>query len=431
MAGGTIASLVARVGADTSDFHTEMDGAVIKAGSVQAGFDRIGKRIEGGIGQPLLLAGLAAQKFGGQLTSTFADAAGVTSKLAIQTNGLFMVTGRLADAALLATASLGKLSGVKISTSTFTAGMLGIVTAVAAASWEVGRFIAQVTGLDNLLREKAAKPAAQVADVLARDEERYQAVREQVQQLAHALQLSGPEWDVSSKRTRENAVRLSEVNERLLDSMKRRKEIALTMPTYLAGLQAEESLHRRNIGTLEALRLKFDQSYAVMTKPQLTDALAKLAGDVRTMAEQGIPWAQVMDKVAPRFKELAEFAGTYTNFNMPKQAQDLGDAFRDDTGGALDALLKKWATLPAAIKSGAEDSAKFLDQMGERLKGSISGGFGKGIEEGTNFARQQVEAWIAEVEGRPIKLRVDASAIQAAFDAVLSGRIPRTTWSAP
>ena len=94
MAGGTIASLVARVGADTSDFHGKMDGALIKAGSVQAGFDRIGKRIEGGISQPLLLAGLAATKFGGQITSTFADAAGVTSKLAVESNGLFLVTSR-------------------------------------------------------------------------------------------------------------------------------------------------------------------------------------------------------------------------------------------------------------------------------------------------------------------------------------------------
>jgi len=430
MAGGTIASLVARVGADTSDFHGKMDGALIKAGSVQAGFDRIGKRIEGGISQPLLLAGLAATKFGGQITSTFADAAGVTSKLQIQTNGLFMATGRLADASLLAIASLGKLSAVKISASTFTAGMLGIVTAVAAASWEVGRFIAVVTGLDDLLR-KRAKPAEDLADALAADEQRYQATREQVLALAHALHLSGPEWDISTKRTRENAVILSELNDRLLDSLKRRKNIAQFLPGYLATLAAEPGIHRRNIETLDALRLKFDQTYGVMTRPQLTDAFAKLAEDVRLMAEQGIPWAQIMDKVAPRFKELADFAGTYTNFNMPKQAQDLGDAFRDDTGGALDALLKKWATLPAAIKSGAEDSAKFLDQMGERLKGSISGGFGKGIEEGTNFARQQVDAWRRELEATPIVLKFDASAIQALFEDISKGRIPRTTGSAP
>ena len=430
MAGGTIASLVARVGADTSDFHGKMDGALLKAGSVQAGFDRIGGRIQGGISQPLLLAGLAAQKFGGQLTSTFADAAGVTSKLAIQTNGLFMATGRMADAALLATASLGKLSAVKISTSTFTAGMLGIVTAVAAAGWEVGRFIAQVTGLDNFLREKAAKPAAQVADVLARDEERYQAVREQVQQLAHALRLSGPEWDVSTKRTRENAVKLSELNERLLDSMKRRKEIALTMPAYLAGLQNEESLHRRNIGTLEALRLKFDQSFGVMTRAQVIDALAKLAADVKTLAEQGIPWAQVMDKVAPRFGELAAFAATYTGFDMPGEAKALGDAFRDDTGAALDSLLKQWATMGPAVKSGVDESRRRLEEMGKTLEGTVKGGFADGIAGGISDATVELERWAA---GAVVKIPVelDTAYLQKQLEEIKSGRIPTTTGSAP
>jgi hypothetical protein len=430
MAGGTIASLVARVGADTSDFHGKMDGALIKAGSVQAGFDRIGKRIEGGISQPLLLAGLAATKFGGQITSTFADAAGVTSKLQIQTNGLFMATGRLADSALLAVASLGKLSAVKISASTFSAGVLGIVTAVAAASWELGRFIATLTGLDNWLREKAVKPAEQLADVLAHDEERYQMVREQVQQLAHALRLSGPEWDISSKRTKENAVRLSELNDQLLDSLNRRKQIAEAGPAYLATLAAEPGIHRRNIETLDVLRAKFNETYGVMTKSQIADALGKLAKDIRAMAFEGISWAQVMDKVAPKFRELAEAAATYAGFDMPGEAKALGEAFRDDTGAALDGLLKQWATMGPAVKSGVDESRRRLEEMGKTLEGTVKGGFHDGIAGGISDATKELERWAAGAVVR-IPVELDTSGLQRQIEEIKRGRIPVTTGSAP
>ena len=432
---GLLATLKVMLGIDSLEYQAklrEATGDTEKfAVAVGASVGRVKERVQSGIGQPLLLAGLAAQKFGGQLTSTFSDAAGVTSKLAVQTNGLFMATGRLADAGLLAVASFGKLSAVKLSTATLNAGMLGLATSVGAAAYEITKFIMEVSGLEALLRDFAGKPASEFAEALANNEERFKGAAEQLAGLTAKLQLSGPAWAFEAKWTRENAIRVSELTDKVITYARSRRSISENVAGYFATMQSEERLHRRAIATLDELRLKFQQFYGVMTKPQITDALAKLAGDVQKMAEQGIPWAQVMDKVAPRFKELADFAGTYTNFNMPKQAQDLGDAFRDDTGGALDALLKKWATLPSAIKSGAEDSAKLLDELGERLKGSISGGFGKGIEEGTNFARQQMEAWIAEVEGRPIKLRIDASAIQAAFDAVLSGRIPHTTGSAP
>ena len=138
-----------------------------------------------------------------------------------------------------------------------------------------------------------------------------------------------------------------------------------------------------------------------------------------------------MDKVAPRFKELAEFAGTYVGFNMPKEAQDLGDAFRDDTGGALDALLKRWATMAPAIKTGVEDSRKYLEQMGKDLEGSISGGFGRGAEEGVNFAKQQMDAWRAEIAANPIKVPFDIPNLRAEILAMIRGERPVTTGSAP
>ena len=432
---GLLAVLKVMLGIDSLEYQAklrEATGDTDKfAVAVGASVGRVKERVQVGIGQPLLLAGLAAQKFGGQLTSTFSDAAGVTSKLAVQTNGLFMATGRVADAGLLAVASFGKLSAVKVSTATLNAGMLGLATSVGAAAYEITRLIMELSGLDEAMRDKAGKPAAELAEALANNEERFKGAAEQLAGLTAKLHLSGPAWAFEAKWTRENAIRVSELTDKVLAYARSRRSISENVAGYFATMQSEEGLHRRAIATLDALRLKFDQSYGVMTKPQLTDALAKLAGDVRKMAEQGIPWAQVMDKVAPRFKELAEFAGTYVGFNMPKEAQDLGDAFRDDTGGALDALLKRWATMAPAIKTGVEDSRKYLEQMGKDLEGSISGGFGRGAEEGVNFAKQQMDAWRAEIAANPIKLKFDASDLQRIIEAVNSGRIPITTGSAP
>jgi len=432
--GGTIANLAVRVGADTSDFTRGMGQVDREVGATAAGLGRIGNRLRGDVAQPLLLAGLAATRFGGQITTSFMDSAGVTSKLAVETNGLFLATGRLADSSLMAIAAFGKLSAVRLSAKNLNIGMLALATDAAQAGWAVGRLIAEVTGLDDALREHAGKPTKQIAEALASSEQRYQATRAQVEALTRALHLSGPQWETSSTRTAENAVRLAEVNAALLEHVARRRSLMKTMTEYFTHLEQEDSLHKRNIATLEVARLKWLETEGVMTKAMAAAAMGEMNKDLGTMAENGVAGAEILRGVGGRITELVERARAM-GVDVPPLLGNMYDAIKEknllwieDTARAME---KVGTAMPKAIADSAEANKAELKRLEDLYAGTISGGFGRGAEEGVGFAKQQVDAWRRELEATPIKLKFDASAIQALFEAISKGRIPVTSGSAP
>jgi hypothetical protein len=405
-----------------------------EAGATAAGLGRIGNRLRGEVTQPLLLAGLAATKFGGQLTSSFMDSMGVTSKLGVATNGLFLATGRLADSSLMAIAAFGKLSAVKLSTRTLNAGLLALAVDAGQAGWAVGRLIAEVTGLDNALREHAGKPTKQIAEALASSEQRYQATRAQVEALTRALHLSGPQWQTSSTRTAENAVRLAEVNAALLEHVARRRSLMSTMTEYFRHLEQEDSLHIRNIATLEVARLKWLETEGVMTKAMATTAMAEMNKDLGTMAENGVAGAEILRGVGGRITELVERARAM-GVDVPPLLGNMYDAIKEknllwieDTARAM---AKIGTAMPKAIADSAEANKAELKRLEDLYAGTISGGFGRGTEEGVGFAKQQVDTWRRELEATPIVLKFDASAIRALFEEISKGQIPKTTGSAP
>jgi hypothetical protein len=405
-----------------------------EAGATAAGLGRIGNRLRGEVTQPLLLAGLAATKFGGQLTSSFMDSMGVTSKLAVETNGLFLATGRLADSSLMAIAAFGKLSAVKVSARSLNAGLLALVVDAGQAGWAVGRLIAEVTGLDKALREHAGKPTQEIAKALASSEQRYQTTRQQVERLTNALHLSGPAWEVSSTRTKENAQRLAEVNAALLEHIKSRRNLMATLTKYFADLEMEDNLHKRNIATLEVARLKWLDTQGVMTKTVAENALGKLAQDMATLSENGVSGAEIIRGVGTRITDLVDRARAM-GLDVPPLMEEMYKAVTEKNALWVEDVARAMKAVgPAMAKSVAdnlEENRAELKRVEDLFSGTISGGLTRGAQEGVTSARVEIDAMIGKIEGRTIKLKIDTSAIQKAFDDALSGRRPKDFNSAP
>jgi len=66
--------------------------------------------------------------------------------------------------------------------------------------------------------------------------------------------------------------------------------------------------------------------------------------------------------------------------------------------------------------------------MGDDLAGSLSGGFGRGIQECTNAGRQALDEFMRETEGRrwQIRLEIDPADLQRQIQDAVSGITPRT-----
>lgn len=420
-----LASLKVMLGIDTVDYESKMRGATTLAGQFEKDLSRAGQRMGSSLTGPLVLAGVAAEKFGGQLTSTFMDAAGVTSKLQVQTNGLMMATGRLADSALLAVAAYGKLSNVSVSAKTLNTAIVGLSVAAGEAGWAVGRLIAEVTGLDDALRDKAGKPANEIAEALAKDETRFQNVVQQVTHLKERLGLLGPEWEISNVRTKENALQLSNVNEKILVLIKSQRTITDVVRDYIGAQEALKNIHEANVRVLERVKQASYDAYSVMTRADVTTGFEKIAADVGMMAERGVSWQQVMTAVAPKFKELSDAAATYTNFNMPQQARDLATAFSDETGVALDSYLRSVATIPDATKKASADNAMALAELGDKFKDGVKGGFATGAQEGIAEIKR-----IVTDEAGTIKMIIPVEfahdGLQKLVNDMLAGRNPDT-----
>jgi hypothetical protein len=168
----------------------------------------------------------------------------------------------------------------------------------------------------------------------------------------------------------------------------------------------------------------------VLNAEDLGAKVAALEKQIIAIAQSGGSASQTVAKLGTQFEEAVKLA-TELGVQLTPQFERAAEAIAGGPGLAMDDLFASFRGLPKEVDASRAASAASLAKMGKDLEGTISGGFGKGAEEGVNFAEQQVAAWMARLEATPIKLKFDASDLQRIIDAVNSGRMPTTTGSAP
>ena len=363
-----------------------------------------------------------------------------------------------------------------------------LVAGAAIAGWQVGKWISDVTGLTAAF-STAKKPADELAATIGTNAERYDQLRQQVIQMAAALGQAAPEAAKNSTATKENAAALLEWTDAAVKAHKSQADLGAgsetlakqlkTLQDNLKDLNAQgtaagvaqqvqiDALNKDitarkawNDGMVRAAELVANwknstfaalpvqeqlrqsiiamtqhetdlgaavmKTYGILTETQAAAAVGDMEEKIRQVALAGGDAGQVLEKMGPDILKSVD-AANKLGANVPFVMSDMAEAIKTGNASWLGDLMSGLKKTPEAAKEGADESAGYLDAMGNRLKGSISGGFGEGIKEGTNAGKQRFDEFVAAVTQTPIRLTFDMPDLhQAVLDAI-KGVLPNTS----
>jgi hypothetical protein len=83
-----------------------------------------------------------------------------------------------------------------------------------------------------------------------------------------------------------------------------------------------------------------------------------------------------------------------------------------DTSTRLVEMRGAWVTVGAAAEEAATKTVELFDSAGNRISGSLSGGFGQGMEEGVKTAKVMYNDFQQWVENNPVRPRIDTEYMQ-------------------
>jgi TP901 family phage tail tape measure protein len=89
----------------------------------------------------------------------------------------------------------------------------------------------------------------------------------------------------------------------------------------------------------------------------------------------------------------------------------------------------EWVTISGAAAKAADETVISITRAGEEIKGTLKGGFGRGVEEGVEAAKISYDSLQQYVEDHPLRPEFDMEYIQRQFDAI--NRAPDTGGALP
>ena len=287
----------------------------------------------------------------------------------------------------------------------------------------------------------AGPPAKELADAMMADEEAFRRAADQLERGAKALGLAGPEWKFATEWTRENAEQIVFLTGEL------RKEQAARAESRRVLIEKNEAQRRAIEANRTALSLEMQmanalvrgraeaqaygdevrRTYGIITKQEAAAQLEDLAKKMQAARDSGADVAQIAEKMGPAFASAFEDAKKL-GVDVTGQFEQLAGAIERGDTSMLTRLLPTIGRIPEETSRATETSKQYLDKMGDDLAGSLSGGFGRGIQEGTNAGRQALDEFMRETEGRrwQIRLEIDPADLQRQIQDAVSGLTPRT-----
>ena len=169
------------------------------------------------------------------------------------------------------------------------------------------------------------------------------------------------------------------------------------------------------------------RTYGIITEQEAAAQLEDLAKKMQAARDSGADVAQIAEKMGPAFASAFGEAKKL-GVDVTGQFEQLAGAIERGDTYMLGRLLPTIGRIPEETSRAAETSKQYLDKMGDDLAGSLSGGFGRGIQEGTNAGRQALDEFMRETEGRrwQIRLEIDPADLQRQIQDAVSGLTPRT-----
>lgn len=272
----------------------------------------------------------------------------------------------------------------------------------------------------------ARAPVFELAEALAGNPEKFAAAVAQYDALRKAVGAMGPEYNVATERTHENAAALINATDMLFAEAKARRiagaELASHQQKYAALVPvADQVVNAMWRGREEMRRFGEDTRAAlgVWNEKDVLDKSAALEAQIKAIARSGGSATQTVAALGSQFSDVAKVAAEL-GVSLSPSFERMAEAVAAGPGEAMDSLFAQFKNTPVEVSKSTAASAAALAGMGETLKGSISGGFGQGIKDGISFGEQQLATWREKVAGDmwTIRVQFDAEALAAQLKAM-------------
>jgi hypothetical protein len=427
-AGSSIGSIYARIGADTSDFQAKLAQAGTHLNTFVAGAARTGKAASSG----LAVAGQAAGEVGRSLRSM-----AVTVDMVAGTN--------IAAYAFMGSSALrmGKEVALGASSLSTVAAMTGTVGAAAAASavgvsalaLAVGAvagaavyFATKGTGLQQMLTDESGTLFV-YAESLAKNEQAFRSAAMQVDHMKTSLKLSGPEWQYSTTRTKESALQLAILLEKITQHA---RVVVSTKPVRDGYTQSFLDLGDRIRANQQALATYTEQTnkfYGVVTKSDVRDQLKKTMIDLQVMQKEGINAQQIIENAGPKILAVIEQAKKM-GIDVPPVLLSMAEAIQSKNDLWVGDLMTGLGKIPEAMRESSAANATELARVEAQFKSGIKGGFVEGTKEGIDSMQEQLAAAAANLK---LTIPIDFAHpdLETLIQSMIDGNRAKTTGSAP
>lgn len=323
--------------------------------------------------------------------------------------GLFVAVGPAATAAAAGTGALGTAFGALVALLT---GPVGIAAAVLAAVMALDSLLERENALTRalgLVADKEGEFAAQ----LEKDGETYYKTLTHYAKMKEILGLTGEQWEIQAQHTANNASKLAVLYDQVsaLYAKYRQEHKTDEQRTDDLGSQAaatdqvKAALAAYGAESAETAE-KLKKAFKVMTAEDLQNAAKILTDSMVTLAQNGVPAAELLAAMGPEVQALAERSKNFQDIQLAEDFKDINAAVGlgiDGMQAWVDSYTKGTTFVAMTVKDQMTAMAESLQfSMDEHIAGGFQGAMTKAMEAGKTEI-SNLQAWI---EANPLKAEV-------------------------
>jgi len=375
--------------------------------------------------------------------------------------GLGGLTGSLGLTAAAMTETGAAAAGATTAIGGFQVVLAGVV---GVASYKITKAILEATGayaaMGKALGLVAKGPLAEFAASMAKNQEEYNRTLIVYNKIRKELGLTGEAWRVGAEWTKENATMLARLYPQAVKVEHAQKKLAAaTRATSAANKDMSSSINMLGIigpvvtgnvlqqkAAYEQLKPKLEaanqsygeyiaslkQEFDLLSKGDISKQLGEMAKKYDQLSSAGINQKQISAAMGDELLRLLKLGKDY-GITLPDSIKKFADSIAKNGNPAIALLADSMTGLPKYAVLGAGGMVKAFDSTGKEIHDSLSGGFGKGIEDGVKYGTQVVQDFKRNLESEVFKVKItpDLTDFKRKIQDSLDGRTPNDTGRNP
>jgi len=289
---------------------------------------------------------------------------------------------------------------------------LGILAAGAAA-YKLTGWIMETTGAADALREAfggVAHEQSEYQTQLVEDARLWEMAHKELDNIRKALNLTGEEWQISTDRTADNAAKMAVMLDRARALHAEYRAEQKTLRERNDAIEGEgdaldqvkEKLGEYDKKSAESAE-KLKKAYGFFTGEDVVQAAEALADKVKTLAENGVPAAEMFEAMRGELDGLNEHAANFESLELPHEFDVLKDALE----GGIEQFSKYInafnSQLPIVRMTVEEQMTAMAASLQLSMDRELAGGFQQSMLRAVDSGKTEVEKLQQWLKDHPLE----------------------------